>query len=194
MHRELDHRPLLFVTLGTGVGGAVILRGRLWTGRSGYAGEIGHMQLDPEGVLCGCGVRGCLETIVGNRGWRRRAEERLATQASALRGKTLEPATIVEAAREGDSVALEIVDETARALGQAFGGALNLLNVERVVIGGGVSAAGDFLLDRIVRETRPRCWPKVFEDCSFRLAELGGDAGVVGAARVAMLGLGGLGL
>jgi glucokinase len=180
---------VLFLTLGTGVGGAVILGGRLWTGRSGYAGEIGHVQLDPEGARCGCGSRGCLETIVGNRGWTRRAEERLRARASTLAGRALEPETIVDAARGGDAVALEIVDETARALGQALGSALNLLNVERIVIGGGISAAGAFLLDRVERETRPRCWPQALADCSFRLAELGGDAGMVGAARVAMLGI-----
>ncbi len=181
---------LLYVTLGTGVGGAVILGGRLWTGRSGYAGEVGHLPVEPEGEPCGCGARGCLETIAGSFGWMRRAEAAVRRHpTSLLARRTLEPATIVDAARAGDSTALEIVDGTARALGQALGGLLNTLNLERVVIGGGVAAAGDFLLDRIVRETKTRCWSQAFADCSFRLAELGGDAGVVGAARVAMLAL-----
>ncbi len=179
---------LLYVTLGTGVGGAVIQDGRLWTGKSGYAGEIGHVPVEPEGEPCGCGSRGCLETVAGSFGWMRRADAALRRHpASLLARRTLEPATIVDAARAGDVTALEIVDGTARALGQALGGLLNTLNLERVVIGGGVAAAGEFLLQRIVRETRARCWPQAFADCSFRLAELGGDAGVVGAARVAML-------
>ncbi len=180
---------VLYVTLGTGVGGALILDGRLWTGHSGYAGEIGHMQIDPKGVPCGCGSSGCLETVVGIRGWIRRAEELRAARPSRLRDVSLEPATIVAAARDRDPSALQVVDEVAQALGQALSGLLNALNVERCVIGGGVAAAGAFLLDRIVRETRPRCWAKVFQDCSFRLAQLGNDAGVVGAARVAMVGL-----
>lgn len=180
---------VLYVTLGTGVGGALILDGRLWTGHSGYAGEIGHMQIDPRGVPCGCGSLGCLETVVGIRGWIRRAEELRAAQPSRLRDVSLEPATIVTAARDRDPAALQVVDEVAQALGQALSGLLNVLNVERCVIGGGVAAAGAFLLERIVRESRPRCWAKVFEDCSFRLAQLGNDAGVVGAARVAMVGL-----
>jgi glucokinase len=179
---------LVFLTLGTGVGAALILRDRLWTGQSGYAGEIGHVQIDPEGERCGCGVRGCLETVVGIGGWVGRAEQKLRTRASSLEVPRLEPATIVAAAREGDAVALEVVDETTRALGQALGGLINTLNPERVVIGGGVAAAGPFLLDRIVRDTEGRCWPQAFADCSFRLAELGGDSGVVGAARVAMAG------
>jgi glucokinase len=180
---------LVFLTLGTGVGGAVILRDRLWTGRSGYAGEVGHIQLDPDGEPCGCGSRGCLETVVGIAGWSRRTEEKIKSRASRLTGQKLEPATIVAAAREGDLVAIEVVDETAKALGQALGALVNTLNPERVLIGGGVAAAGAFLLDRIVRETRRCCWPQAFEDCSFRLAELGGDSGVVGAARVAMRGV-----
>jgi glucokinase len=181
-------RSLVFLTLGTGVGGAVILRDQLWTGSSGYAGEVGHIQLDPDGEPCGCGSRGCLETVVGIAGWSRRAGEKMKTRGSRLAGQKVEPATIVAAAREGDLVALEVVDETAQALGRALGPLLNILNPERAVIGGGVAAAGHFLLDRVVRETKKCCWPQAFEDCSFRLAELGGDSGVVGAARVAMRG------
>src|SRR5207247_1752719 len=161
---------VLYVTLGTGVGGALILDGRLWTGHSGYAGEIGHIQIDPKGAPCGCGSFGCLETVVGIRGWIRRAEELRASQKSRLEGVALEPATIVTAARDRDPAALQVVDEVARALGQALSGLLNALTVERCVIGGGVAAAGAFVLERIVRETRPRCWAKVVADCSFRLA------------------------
>ena len=182
-------KSLVFLTLGTGVGGAVILHERLWTGRSGYAGEAGHIQLDPDGEPCGCGSRGCLETVVGIAGWSRRAEEKIKTRSSRLAGQRIEPATIVAAAREGDQVAIEVVDETAKALGQALGALINVLNPERAVIGGGVAAAGAFLLDRVVRDTKKCCWPQAFEDCSFRMAELGGDAGMVGAARVAMRGV-----
>jgi glucokinase len=179
---------LLYLTLGTGVGGALILDGRLWVGKSGYAGEVGHLPVEPEGAPCGCGSRGCLETIAGSFGWMRRAEAAVRRHpASLLARRTLEPSTIVDAARAGDATALEIVDGAARALGQALGGLLNTLNLDRVVVGGGIAAAGEFLLDRVVRETRARSWPQAFADCSFRLAELGADAGVVGAARVAML-------
>lgn len=184
-----DASSILYVTLGTGVGGAIILDGRLWTGHSGYAGEIGHIQIDPRGARCGCGSVGCVETVVGIAGWVRRAKELSASRATRLKDVALEPATIVALAREGDAAALQVVDEVSQALAQAIGGLINALNVERCVIGGGVSAAGAFLLDRIAGETRSRCWDRNFEDCSFRLAELGNDAGVVGAARVAMIGL-----
>jgi len=179
----------LFVTLGTGIGGGVILGGRIWAGKSGYAGEVGHIQAEPDGAACGCGSRGCVETIAGIGGWVRRAEEALRSRDSVLRGQPLDPERIVNAARGGDAVALEVVAGAARALGVGIGATLNLLNLDRVVIGGGVAAAGDFLLERVKSEVRARTFSQVFADTSFCLAELGGDAGVVGAARVAMVGL-----
>jgi len=183
-----DVGSVLFVTLGTGIGAGLVLDGRVWAGRSGYAGELGHFQVEPGGELCPCGSRGCLETVAGAPGWKRRAEERLSrTPSSLLAGRMLEPKTIVEAARAADVVALEVVNGAAAALGVGLAAALDLLNLERVVIGGGVSAAGAFLFDRIVAETRRRTFSHVFADCSFRLAALGSDAGVLGAARVAML-------
>jgi glucokinase len=178
---------VLLLTLGTGIGGGVVLGGRIWTGVSGYAGEIGHIHVDPDGVPCGCGSWGCLETIAGAPGWQRRAEKALGARESSLRGQHLEPRVIVEAARKGDAVALEVVDGAARALGIGIAAALLLLNVDRVVIAGGVAAAGDFLLSKIVDETRRRVFGNVFGDCTFRLAELGADTGVIGAARAAML-------
>ena len=183
---------VLHVTLGTGVGGGLVFDGRIWMGRNGYAGEIGHIQVEPDGVPCGCGSWGCLETVAGIPGWTRRAEALLAAgRASALAGKTpLDPQAIVEAARGDDEVALEVVDGAARAIGVGVAAVLDLLNVDRVGVGGGVANAGFFLLERIAEETRKRTFAHVFADVSFRLAELGSDAGVVGAARVGMLGLG----
>lgn len=180
---------MMLVTLGTGVGGGLVFDGALFTGLAGYAGEVGHIQVDPDGVRCGCDSWGCVETIAGAAGWARRAEEALTRRPSALGGRTLDQKTIVDAAREGDAVALEVLDGTARALGAGVAAVLNLLNLERVVIGGGVAAAGPILLDRIVAEARVRTFPAVFAGCSFAPAALGSDAGVVGAARVAQVGL-----
>jgi glucokinase len=183
---------VLYVTLGTGVGGGLVFDGRVWMGRNGYAGEIGHIQVDPDGVPCGCGSWGCLETVAGIPGWTRRAEALLAGgRKSTLVGTSpLDPRAIVEAARGEDEVALEVVDGAARAIGVGVAAVLDLLNVDRVVVGGGVANAGFFLLERIAEETRKRTFPHVFADVTFRLAELGSDAGVVGAARVGMLGVG----
>ena len=125
-------------------------------------------------------------------GWTRRAEALLASgRTSTLAGRSpLDPQVIVEAARGDDAVALEVVDGAARAVGVGVAAVLDLLNVDRVVVGGGVASAGFFLLERIAEETRRRTFPHVFADVTFRLAELGSDAGVVGAARVGMIGVG----
>jgi glucokinase len=184
-----DALSVLLVTLGTGVGGGLVFDGALFTGLAGYAGEVGHIQVEPNGVRCGCDSWGCIETIAGAGGWARRAEAALARRPSALAGQVLDPAVIVDAARRGDAVALEVLDGTARALGAGIAAVLNLLNLERVVIGGGVAAAGPILIDRIVAEAKQRTFPAVFAGCSFRPATLGSDAGVVGAARVALVGL-----
>jgi glucokinase len=183
---------IFYVTLGTGVGGALIIGGRVYEGASGYAGEVGHVQIDPHGRPCGCGSWGCVETVAGSGGWVTRAEAARAERPSALQGvEDLNPEVIVTAAQAGDKVALEVVQGAACALGVGIAGALNLLNPERVVIGGGVSKAGTFLLDRIVAEVKPRTFPDVFAAAEFRLAELGGGAGAIGAGRVAMLAHGG---
>jgi glucokinase len=182
---------VLFVSLGTGVGAGVILGGRIWSGASGYAGEIGHIQVVQDGVKCGCGSWGCLETVVGIPGWERRARAALdAGRPSSLASvELLDPKTIVEAAFDGEALALELLDEAARALSVGIAASLSLLNIERVVIGGGVANAGPILMDRVVEQTRLRTFPQVFADCTFRLAELGSDAGVIGAATLAMLQL-----
>jgi glucokinase len=179
---------LLFVALGTGVGGGIVLGGHVWAGRSGYAGELGHVQVVEGGPACGCGGHGHVETFAGAPAWSRMAEERLATgRDSALRGVALDPAVIAQAAREGDAVGVEVVEEVARALGIGIAASLLLLNIERVVIGGGVAGAGAILLDRVVAHVQQRTFPQVFADTQVRLAELGSEAGVIGAARVAML-------
>ncbi|MCL4822193.1 MAG: ROK family protein [Vicinamibacteria bacterium] len=179
---------VLMLTLGTGVGAGLVLGGRVYTGRSGYAGEFGHLQVKPDGVPCGCGSWGCLETEVGVAGWVRRAEAARGRSGghTALAGVELDPERIVEAAKAGDAVALAVVDESAALLGVAIAFALDLLNVEKVVIGGGVAAAGEFLLGRIRDEVRRRTFAQIFADAEIVPAALGGDAGVVGAARLAM--------
>jgi glucokinase len=185
-----EAQAVLLITLGTGVGGGLVFHGKIWSGRSGYAGEIGHIQIEPEGVPCGCGSWGCLETIAGIAGWVRRAEEEMATRPSTLSGlDVITPEIIVREANAGDPVALDVMDDAARAVGIGVATTLNLLNLDRVVVGGGVARAGEVLLARVVGHARKRTFAHVFEDCSFRLAELGADAGVVGAARASIIGV-----
>ncbi len=180
---------LLFVTIGTGLGAGVVLGGHIWSGETGYAGEIGHFQIDPDGATCGCGSRGCLQTIAGAQGWARRARDAMAGRASKLQDKALDQKSIIEAASEGDPVAAEVVSGAAQALGIALGAAISLLNPARVVIGGEAATVGTYLVERISQEVQRRTLPKVFSSCAFRASELGGDGCVLGASRVAKVGM-----
>src|SRR5262249_19240648 len=126
--------------------------------------------------------------LAASSAWTRRAREALGKKDSKLRGQELEPRTIVEAARGGDPVALEVMTGAARALGICLAGAISLLNPARVVLGGGVTAASTFFLDMVAAETRKRTLGALAECASFHLAELGDDAGVIGASRVAKVG------
>lgn len=180
-------RSVLFIELGTGIGAGIVTDGRVWPGPNGYAGEVGHVQVEPNGVPCGCGSRGCLETIAGAAGWTRRARAALPGRASRLT-RDADQTAILAAAAEGDAVAAEIVVDTGRALGVTLAAAIGLLNLDRVVIGGG-PAACPMLLDAIVAEAKQRTLPRAFAECSFRLSELTEGACVLGAARVARVAM-----
>ena len=180
-------KSMLMVTLGTGVGGGVVLNGKILMGESGVAGEIGHMTIDPyETETCGCGKKGCLEQYASATGMVRVAERFLqeSTEDSVLR--QLEKVTakdLWDAAKAGDRLADEITDFVCDRLGSAIANAIYLVDTERIVIGGGVSAAGQFLLDKV--ETAYN--GKVFvhsRNKKFALAELGNDAGIMGAAAL----------
>ena len=181
---------MLMVTLGTGVGGGLILRGKLYRGARGAAGEFGHTIVQQDGPLCGCGRRGCVEAFVGTRGILRRLREQLDAGAvsmlSSIDSKRVMPKDISEAASRGDGVALEVLRETGMYLGVGLGNVANLLNLERVVVGGGVANAGEFILGP-ARESLARVAHKVSRE-TIRVvkAALGGWAGIVGAARLAM--------
>lgn len=196
--RDVDDMVLL--TLGTGVGGGCVSKGNLLTGAFGIAGELGHVVLDPDGPRCGCGNKGCLEVYASGTALTRNARE-LVTSASpigeALRERcggdpdALRGTDVTELAQEGDLAAVELLEEVATRLGHGIASICAVLDPRLVVIGGGVSAAGDLILEpvrkafvrnQIGRGHRPS--PQIV------LAELGNDAGVVGAAHRAMVLLG----
>jgi glucokinase len=186
-------RHLLYVHLGTGVGSGLVFDGKVWRGANGYAGELGHVTINPEdGIECACGNVGCLETVASAPNIARRARERLyRDRTSSLsrlaipRDRELTGEDIARAAASGDEMAQVIMDRTGMFLGIALAGAINLLNVEVVVIGGDVMAAGDRLLKPIIQHTRRRAFPPAFDSCRIVASELGDYAGVVGAALLA---------
>lgn len=183
-----------FVTLGTGVGGGVIAEGKLLHGAVGAAGEIGHITVDPEGFSCTCGKKGCLETVASATGVVRLA--RTLSEAysgdSGLKnqidsGEEVTSKTVFQAAEAGDAFALKVVDRVAFYLGLALGNIGNLLNPTDIVIGGGVSAAGEFLRTRVESYFKEFTFPQVRESTAIKLAQLGNEAGVIGAASLAKI-------
>lgn len=178
---------VVFVTLGTGVGGGVILSGKLLSGTHGCGGEIGHLKVkDGETLRCGCGKYGCLEQYASASGLVRQAKEflRSSSEASALRDyETLRCEDIFDCAKAGDAAALRLVDEMCYALGKALAAVSCVCDPEIIVIGGGVAAAGDILLRGVEKHFLACAFPPA-ESTDFALAELGNDAGIYGAAQL----------
>jgi len=183
-------RSFLTVTLGTGVGGALVLEGSLWRGADGMAGEVGHVNVEPQGRPCGCGSRGCLEQYASASGIVLHAREGLArgekSSLAALAPEALTSAAIAAAARTGDRLAVACLDEAGRRLGQVLAGvAVNLLNLEGVVIGGAASASFDLLLPALRAELFCRAFRAQARSFKLLCAQLGDTAGVIGAGLLA---------
>ena len=181
---------LLLATLGTGIGGGIILRGRLWHGDAGRAGELGHTVVDPDGARCACGARGCVEAYASATGivrmWRREHGVSAAGRAARARAVLRDtPETIAARARRGDPRALAVFAEAGRALGIAVSAWLQILDVHTLIFGGGVAGALD-LLEPLVRiELEARLFGLDTRRIRILRAELGDDAGILGAARLA---------
>lgn len=178
---------MLMVTLGTGVGGGVVLNGKILMGATGVAGEIGHMTIDPyETEPCGCGKKGCLEQYASATGMIRVTERFLQEKDmdSILRQKeNVSAKDLWDAAKDGDALASEITDYVCDRLGSAIANAIYLVDTEMIVIGGGVSAAGQFLLNKIEKAYQGKVFAHS-RNKTFALAKLGNDAGIRGAAAL----------
>ncbi len=182
---------MFMVTLGTGVGGGLILDGNIYRGATRFAGEFGHMTIEQDGPLCNCGRRGCVEAYVGLNGILRLVKDQLKLGKESVLKKIdpgmITPKDISYAAGNGDGVAIDVFRKVGEYLGIGLGNVVNLLNVEKIVIGGGVSKAGEFILEP-ARETLFKIALKVCLDIvSVVPATFIDRAGIVGAARLAML-------
>ncbi len=181
-------KNIICLTLGTGVGGALIINGKLYHGATLTAGEIGHIPVNMSGPLCNCGGRGCLERYVGNRFIVERARERIESGEKSLivelvggdLGKVT-PELISQAALKGDKLAKEIWNEVGRYIGVALAGLVNLLNPEIVIIGGGVANARSLVFDPIRQTIKERAMRMPAKMVRVVQAKLGGDAGMIGA-------------
>lgn len=179
---------MVAVTLGTGVGGGIIVNGNILTGATGAGGEIGHIHIeDGETEECGCKQKGCLEQYASATGIVRLARRRLAKdeKPSVLRGQELSAKSVFDAVKEKDEVAVEIAEQFGEYLGKGLAAVAGVVNPEIFVIGGGVSKAGEILLFFV----EPQFQKYVFRQCRgarFVLAELGNDAGIFGAAGLVL--------
>lgn len=182
------YRNLVAVTLGTGVGGGIIINGRIMTGATGSGGEIGHIHVeDHESEACGCGNYGCLEEYASATGITRLANRKLqaSDKDSVLRQGEVSAKTVFDAVKAGDALAVEIAEQFGEYLGKGLAVIAGVVNPEIFVIGGGVSKAGEVLFEYI----RPAFDKTVFHGCKdtkFALATLGNDAGIYGAAKMVL--------
>ncbi len=185
---EADH--LVFITLGTGVGGGVITSGVLLRGAQGAGGELGHVTIQPTGPRCSCGNHGCLEALASGTAIQRRAREVASEQpVSALGRLAVERKVlgedVTELAQEGDEAAISVLKETGRWLGIGLAGFVNVFNPEVVAVGGGAMEAGELILKAARREVMLRARPPSRDLAEVKVATLGPKSGVLGAAALA---------
>lgn len=183
-------RDIFYMMIGNGIGGAIILDGKLWTGSSGFAGEVGHITIYTEGLECVCGNTGCLETVASAPSIVRRARERLhrdSTSSLSRLGLTKDFTAddVAHQANEGDDFALMMIERTGKYIGTGVASVINLLNIERIVLGGGVMDAGQLILNPIIAEAKRRAFQPCFEATEIVAAKLGGDAITIGVAMLA---------
>lgn len=182
---------MLMITLGTGVGGGVILDGDLWRGIDGTAGELGHVGVELNGHPCGCGSRGCVEQYASATALVRMAHE-LSNQYPESPAANREPLTALDLYQfggDGDALSLEVFRRAGTCLGMALASLVNALNPEMVVIGGGVAAGWDLFIDPLREQVDQRAFPEPARRVQIVRAVCGDDAGLLGAARLAF-GLG----
>lgn len=184
---------LIFVKIGTGIGSGIICEGEIYRGSSGCAGDIGHISVNKSGPLCHCGNRGCLEALAAGPAIAERAL--MAAQACKspillshyeMNGGFLRTEDVGEAAKEGDAQANDIIRESGQFIGDVLASLVNFFNPQMIVIGGGVSNLGNLLLSSIRQAVLNRSTPLATRDLQIVFSETGPDAGVIGAANLAM--------
>lgn len=178
----------LFITVGTGVGSGLILNNSVFRGRDGFAGEFGHMTVVPDGLLCSCGNRGCIEcyssatAIINN--IKSGIKRGTVTSYSDVEIEDIDARMVFTKAQAGDKHSISAVDNAAKHLGMVIGSTINLLNLDAVIIGGGVAQAGNYFIDRIKFYCEQTAWKSFMDNLPIIPANLLNDAGILGAASL----------
>jgi glucokinase len=183
----------IYITLSTGIGGGIVIDGKIYAGAIGAAGEVGHMTIDDNGPVCNCGNKGCWEMLASGtalaREARHRIKERVKTSILEYAEGDIEKVTaqvIHSAAQQGDRLAKELIARTGYYVGVGLANLINIFNPELIVIGGSLSNIGDMLLKPAFKVAGQRAFKEAFQAVRFASAELGGNSGVLGAAAFAL--------
>ena len=186
-------RNFIYITISTGIGGGIIIDGKIYIGAIGAAGEVGHMTIDDDGPICNCGNRGCWETLASGTALAREAKHRIkeGVRTSILKYaegdvERVTAQVIHNAAEQGDSLAKELIARTGYYVGVGLANLINIFNPELIVIGGGLSNIGDMLLGPAFKVAGERAYKEAFQAVRFASAELGRNSGVLGAAAFAL--------
>ena len=187
--KEKDYQSVMFITLGTGVGGGFVFNGKLFTGSLGGAGEIGHVFVVPDGDKCNCGSSGCIERYASATGFIDAAKQKIhkAVIPTSLTYEELEKnkaKALFDAAKKGDELAKETISECSYYLGMSIAQALNMLDLDLVLIGGGLCKDFDMMIDHINRGVRNYGLRMMVNNVEIKPASLGNDAGVLGCAAL----------
>ena len=188
-----QYSDFLFIIWGTGVGGGIIMNNQIYRGLTGGAGEVGHISIDYNGLLCNCGTKGCVEAYVGQKHLSKRTIDKLRSNPSSkileLVGgdiKKIAPLHISLAAEAGDALAKDILVEAGTLMGVMIGGVMSTLDFRVTVIGGGVSAVGDFVYEAIHQSVVKNVQKPLRDGIKIVRAQLGNDAGIFGAAGMVL--------
>lgn len=184
-----DCLNFIYLTISTGIGGGIVINGKLYTGSNGMAGEVGHIVVEPDGLPCNCGGSGCWELYASGSAITRRAQEKimqgnktLLTELTAGNLNKINAPLVEKAAKRGDGLSVSLIAETARYLGIGFGSLINIFNPELIVIGGGFAKMGNILLKPAIQEAGKRSYRDIFSVVRFVKAKLGDHSGILGAA------------
>ena len=180
---------IVYFTVSTGVGGGAVLDGKVYRGHTSNALEIGHTTVDPNGPRCNCGNLGCLEAISSGTAIARKGKEAVSTnvETSLKKYDTVTSYEVFKEAEAGDEVAKDIIDNALTYLGIGVANAIATFDPEMIIIGGGVSKAGDIVFNTVKKVVNKRCFKSMAESCEIVPAGLGSDAGVVGAVALAII-------
>lgn len=186
-----DIKSSITIAIGTGIGGGIFIDGKLISGFNGVGGEIGHMKLVKDGKKCGCGQKGCFEAYASASSLVKEAKKRLETDKNNLLFdelkndlNILEAKHIFDCAKKGDKFSLQLIEYEADYLAMGIGSLLNIINPEMVVLSGGISLAGDILLELIKDKIKLYALPPALDNFSFKIGKLGNEAGIKGAVAL----------